>query len=244
MCEYRIVRNAIYKKSLTFDMKCCQYIQKVSNCDFLFINGLHCIEDKKCKFFYENLLFKKFKPPCHQALFKRLFSVGKEYWNDIYKNKVKDIYDKRICEFNYKMLNNTVCCNSFLFKCKYRSSASCNMCSENEDVKHLIFECKHVKMIWSTLSLVIGFDIQWKHVILGFYFERNTKIRYFNTIVSFIAYKIFKYKMCCRSQKKTETYNELVLYLKNNIRYNIDVLVNMSKIQMFKINIVKFADML
>lgn len=244
MCEYRIVRNAIYKKSLTFDMKCCQYIQKVSNCDFLFINGLHCIEDKKCKFFYENLLFKKFKPPCHQALFKRLFSVGKEYWNDIYKNKVKDIYDKRICEFNYKMLNNTVCCNSFLFKCKYRSSASCNMCSENEDVKHLIFECEHVKMIWSTLSLVIGFDIQWKHVILGFYFERNTKIRYFNTIVSFIAYKIFKYKMCCRSQKKTETYNELVLYLKNNIRYNIDVLVNMSKIQMFKINIVKFADML
>ena len=89
-------------------MKCCQYIQKVSNCDFLFINGLHCIEDKKCKFFYENLLFKKFKPPCHQALFKRLFSVGKEYWNDIYKNKVEDIYDKRICEFNYKMLNNTV----------------------------------------------------------------------------------------------------------------------------------------
>lgn len=118
------------------------------------------------------------------------------------------------------------------------------MCSENEDVKHLIFECEHVKMIWSTLSLVIGFDIQWKHVILGFYFERNTKIRYFNTIVSFIAYKIFKYKMCCRSQKKTETYNELVLYLKNNIRYNIDVLVNMSKIQIFKINIVKFTDML
>lgn len=225
-------------------MKCCQYILKVSNCDFLFINGLHCIEDKKCKFFYENLLFKKFKPPCHQAMFKRLFSVGKEYWNGIYKIKVKDIYDKRICEFNYKILNNTVCCNSFLLKCKYRSSAACNMCSETENVKHLIFECEHVKMIWSTLSLAIGFDIQWKHVILGFYFDRNTKIRYFITIVSFIACKIFKYKMCCRSQKKTETYNELVLYLKINIRYNIDVLVNMSKIQMFRINIVKFADML
>lgn len=72
MCEYRIVRNAIYKKSLRFNMKCCQYIQKVSTGDFIFINGLHCIEDKKCKFFYENLLYKKFKPPCHQALFKPL----------------------------------------------------------------------------------------------------------------------------------------------------------------------------
>lgn len=99
-------------------------------------------------------------------------------------------------------------------------------------------------MIWSTLSLIIGFDIQWKHVILGFYFERNTKIRYFNTIVSFIAYKIFKYKMFCRSQKKTETYNELVLYLKKKYQIQFDVLVNMSKIQMFRINIVKFANML
>lgn len=52
--------------------------------------------------------------------------------------------------------------------------------------------------------------------------------------MSLIAYKIFKYNMCCRSQNKTETYNALVLFLENNIRYNIDVLVlvNMSKMQM------------
>lgn len=27
-------------------MKCCQYIKKLFTCDFLFINGLHCIEEK------------------------------------------------------------------------------------------------------------------------------------------------------------------------------------------------------
>lgn len=27
-------------------MNCCQYIQKLFTCDFLFLNGLHCIEEK------------------------------------------------------------------------------------------------------------------------------------------------------------------------------------------------------
>lgn len=108
------------------------------------------------------------------------------------------------------------------------------MCSEIEDVKHLIFECKHVKMIWSTLSLVIEFDIQWRHVILGFYFKRNAKNTNFTTIVSYTAYKYLNIK--CVVNLKTETYNGLVLHLKNNIRYNIDVLVNISKIHMFRIN--------
>lgn len=79
------------KKSVRFNIKRCQYIQKVSTGDFIFINGLHCIEDIKCKFFYENLLYKKFKPLCHQALFKRLFSVEKEYWNDIQKQSKRYI---------------------------------------------------------------------------------------------------------------------------------------------------------
>lgn len=94
MCDYRIVKkNAIYKKKnpLKCNMKCCQYTQKVSNCDFLSIEDLHCIKDKKCNFFYENLWHKKFKPPCHQALFKRLFSMGKEYWTGITKKSKRYI---------------------------------------------------------------------------------------------------------------------------------------------------------
>lgn len=45
--------------------------------------------------------------------------------------------------------------------------------------------------------------------------------------MSAIAYKRLKYEICCRSQNKTkETYYSLVLYLKDNIKYNIDALVN------------------
>lgn len=42
-----------------------------------------------------------------------------------------------ISELNYKLLNNTLCCNDFLLKYKYRSSDEYNMCNDIEAVKHL-----------------------------------------------------------------------------------------------------------
>ena len=62
---------------------------------------------------------KKYRP-IHQieSLYNKLFSVEKENWNIIYRNKIKIIYESRESEFDYKLLNNTPCSNSFkiLFK--------------------------------------------------------------------------------------------------------------------------------
>ena len=62
----------------------------------------------------------------------------------------------------------------------------------------------HVQYVWKMLSLVLSFDVQWKHVILGFYFEQNSKLCFLNTVISFLAFKIYKYKMYCRLQNKVE----------------------------------------
>ena len=44
------------------------------------------------------------------------------------------------------------------------------MCNDIEDIKHLLFDCMLVQYVWKTVNVVLAFDIQWKHVILGFYF--------------------------------------------------------------------------
>ena len=71
------------------------------------------------------------------------------------------------------------------------------MCNNIKDIKHLIFDRMHVRIqyVWKTLSVVLSFNIKWKHVILGFYFEQNSKICFPNTVISFLAFKIFKYEM-------------------------------------------------
>ena len=51
---------------------------------------------------------KKFRRPCHQTIVARDLNIqDKKCWTDIYLNKVKDISDTKVTEFNYKLLNNT-----------------------------------------------------------------------------------------------------------------------------------------
>lgn len=80
---------------------------------------------------------------------------------------------------------------------------------------HLIFECDNVKEIWSKLCTTLHLDIMWKHVIIGFYYENNLKVQFLNNIISYVAYRIYKFKMLCRFEEKNETSQSLNEYVKN-----------------------------
>lgn len=112
LCEYNIIRNVIKKKSILFDMKCCVFSRTDFVNTFNFHN-VHCILEKKYNFYYENMLSRKFKPPCRQFYLSKNYCVNKKYWPSIYANKIKNMYDKRLGEFNYNLLNNILCTNSF-----------------------------------------------------------------------------------------------------------------------------------
>lgn len=149
--------------------------------------------------------------------YSRIFCVDKEYWCNIYANKIKYMYNKRLCEFNYNLFNNILSCNSFLYKCKLRPNSKYDFCdSDLEDIKHLLFECNNVKCMWECLSSVLKYSIQWKHIVLGFYLETNTKVSFYNTIMSYSAYKIYKSKMRCRIQNNIQECSKLKQFIKNS----------------------------
>ena len=111
------------------------------------------------------------------------------------------MYDKRLSEFNYKLLNNILCSNLFLEKYKIRLNAKCDHCDqESEDIMYLIYGCHNVDRVWKSLSQIFNFSVLWKHVIVGFYEESNSKTIFLNTINTYISYKIYKFKMSCRIQ--------------------------------------------
>ena len=120
----------------------------------------------------------------------------------------------KIAEFNYKLLNNIPSCNLYLSKWKNDRNMMCDHCEICiENIRHLIYDCKNIRTIWHKLSMVMNFDIKWKNVLLGFYHEENRKISLFNTILSFVAYRIYKYKLWCRLENIPET--------EFNITYNV-----------------------
>lgn len=68
-----------------------------------------------------------------------MFNVQQENWKIIYINKIKNICDKTICEFNYKLLNNLLCCNLFLHQCKLRPSKWCDYCQDTTRTLNILF---------------------------------------------------------------------------------------------------------
>lgn len=100
------------------------------------------------------------------------------------------------------------------------------------------------KIIWRHLSSVLHFDIQFKHVIIGFYFKRNVKTHFLNKILSFVAYYIYKFKMFCRSQNKTETRHMMVPYIENNLQNNIIALLKLQHTFVFKSKLFQFVEVL
>ena len=151
-------------------------------------------------FFHKKLLSKKNIKPCYQTVLRRKLNIKQAYWKQIYQCKICDMPDKRLAEFNYKLLNNILCNKAFLGKCKQDTHSQCNMCMINEFSKHLIFECKNVIEIWNALDTFLKTNITWKHVIVVFNYESNRKVITLITLISYVAYRIYKYKMYCRLQ--------------------------------------------
>ena len=71
----------------------------------------------------------------------------------------------------------------------------------------------------------MGFTIQWKHVVVGFFLENNEKIHLFNNMISFVACRIYKYKMYCR----LEGMNEHEIGIRQNIKQNVIFMKNVFK---------------
>ena len=62
--------------------------------------------------------------------------------------KVKLIKDKKICEFNYKMLNNCLPCKTNLFKWNIVTDSKCNLCGKEENAEHMLFLCFPKYKFW------------------------------------------------------------------------------------------------
>ena len=107
----------------------------------------------------------------------------------------------------------------------YLRKRVCIHCKEYvENSKHL-FECKIVRKIWEYVEKIFHFYIQWKHIIVGFYHEVNTKTSFFNEFISSVAYSIYKYKMTARYEKKMKVNLIYINMLKILLRLNIILVI-------------------
>ena len=162
----------------------------------------------------------KFKPPISIVKWNTEFDISeKKNWESIFFNKIKDVKDTFLAEFNYKLLNNLLSNNLLISKWNTNTTNKCKSCiSEIENAKHLIFECINVQNIWKVASRYLNFDILWKHKVGGFYLDKSETTKIYNSFISYIAYRIYKSKMYCRIEQIDETCTFIKDHVKKNIK--------------------------
>ena len=224
ICEYMIIMSVF--KNLTERLRShANFVNIKNKRTFLFNdNNCHNLKNLKCKIFYEVLLKKEISCPLYQKHFNIKYKINQEEWKLIYNQRVNFALDRNIAEFNYKLLNNTLCCKQMLFKWKKEQNGNCNLCRIPEDIEHLIYRCKNVQKTWQLLSIIMKVTIKWKDILIGFYHENNKKIHLLNNIISFIALKIYKYKMYCRLQNIDEKEYNIQNHIKQKVLFWCKVL--------------------
>ena len=119
---------------------------------------------------------------------------------------IENIHIPIVSEFNYKFLHNILGTSSLVCKRDYSIDKFCVRCRDSEETpKHIIYDCQNVANISKTISTVFQFDIKWKYIVLGFSNDINENNIVYNNIISFIACRIFKYRMKCRIENREES---------------------------------------
>ena len=230
LCEYMILKKIFNPLSKKFECRKGQYVNIRHKELFLFSIGLENVRVMKSNLYYEIFVKQNFHKPNYQSTLSRTFNItDKSVWKTIYQNKIQKIKDSAIAEFNYNVLNNLICNNYIVSKWKNDVTMYCSICKNViENTEHMIFNCKNVRRIWEIVGITLKFEIKWKQIVLGFYYADNDYIDFLNFIISFVACRIYKYKMFCRIESLEE--NEFNVYC--NVKENIKKLyLTLTKIQ-------------
>ena len=193
-----------------------------------FRGNMFDIIGKKCKFYYKLLIEKEFKIPYMQKVWCNELQIDNlahnSIWKQIYIVKLKKMPIKKFAECSYKILSGTLPSGRVLSKWNKDISPECIICKVDEDMKHMLFACSKVKCIWKTIGDYFRVQIQWKHLVIGYYSNLNNTTRLLNWIFVLVCYSIFKINNMYKWKKLD--------YAKcNTVEFVIRNLILFSKIQ-------------
>ena len=191
------------------DLTIAPFVKIRQQAELLFKNKIFIINDQKSKFFYHILKERSKSRGAMESLYSREFSFenDKILWANIYKQKLIELKDSKLCELNFKVLHNIVPCGYTVSKWQNNISKYCSVCNSIETTKHMLFECDRVKIIWDIISNVLKVNISWKNIVCGFpKYSTSKKTILINYIFTIVSYTIFKENSYCKFNDKRYEY--------------------------------------
>ena len=144
----------------------------------------------------------------------------------ISKQKVTEIYEYKIAEFNLKIIHNILVCGAILSRWNNQYSGECEICQQVENVFHLLYECKMAKQVWKVIGNCVGTNINDADIFIG----RNNSVS-FNNMISQVAYSIYKYRLQTWETRECRNFNNLCGNVSADLKYKKIIFKNMGHFQ-------------
>ena len=93
--------------------------------------------------------------------------------------------EKKLKEFNFKLLHGILPCKKNLFRWKIRPYDICDVCQEIQTIEHLLYDC-YVKPLWNIVDLMYGTKVNFIQIL-----EIDELFNYGSvaTLICFLIYK-------------------------------------------------------
>ncbi len=166
--EYYKIKK-IFKKltAKIYDTSLAEFVNIKKSWTLLHSNSVYCLKTQKSKFYYNIMIDKKAEPNYMLKKWERDFTLDNTHWKNIYNDKIWQIKDKKLAEFNYKFLNNILCTRSLISKWNPKVNSLCPLCSMEHTVQHLLYDCIYINNIWTLIGNILKVNIRYKHLIVG-----------------------------------------------------------------------------
>ena len=210
-CEILCVKKALKPfEDIIKNIHTCGIAQYVPNREETTLGTL------KCRSVYEKIKKQKIIRPFQEQKWKQVLDQYEINFDKTYLHKIKYIHDKKLSEFNFKVLHLILPCGLNQKRWGHKTDETCDICKVTHDIIHMLFYCAKAKQIWSVISQVFNLNISLKDIIITD-FERDMCI--FISLISFLIYK----EWLLFSNDKSWKVHDIIGYIKWELRLKSQV---------------------
>ncbi len=178
----------------------------------------------KSKFFYKCLIKDKITKPVSQNKWLCNLNMNNVDFETICIKKILLVKDKKIAEFNFKVLQYIIPCNVNLYNWKVKMTKKCKFCDVDEDILHLLFHCVYAGKVWKHVEESLHRPISINDVILGTGLDDELTFT-----ISLISYFIYKSWLTESFNNEVRILDNCIDVLRYFIKYKRNVYVNIKE---------------
>ena len=80
--------------------------------------------------------------------------------------RIKTMPDKKLAEFNFKVMQNIQICGHYLNKWQDSVNENCEICNTVHDIPHLLFDCDLAQSIWKKVGKALDYKLNKYEIII------------------------------------------------------------------------------